>query len=224
MLRYLFFSLVTMILSVVMLSVVFAASPKASLEADSIRVLIFGDSLVAGYGLPPGAGFPNQLQAALNANGKTVDIINGGISGDTSAGGASRIAWSLDDEPDAVVVVLGGNDALRGLPPHDLHRNLDAILLEIQTRGIPVLLAGMRAPANLGRDYGKAFDEAFLGAVDRASSRQAQVLFYPFFLDGVALEPTLNQDDGIHPNIAGVAVIVERIRPLVDELLTLAGR
>lgn len=192
-----------------------------SAQAAPVRLLVFGDSLVAGYGLPPGVAFPDQLGAALAQDGQAVEIINGGISGDTTAGGASRVGWSLADQPDAVIVVLGGNDALRGLPPRDMERNLGVILTAIQGKNIPVLLAGMHAPANLGMDYGKAFDAAFLAAVAEARTRPAPVLFYPFFLDGVALDPELNQDDGIHPNASGVAVIVERIRPKVNELLAL---
>lgn len=199
-----------------------ALIPAAYAETASGRLLIFGDSLVAGYGLPPGESFPDKLQESLNQDGIEVQVINGGVSGDTSAGGASRIAWSLADKPSAVVVVLGGNDALRGLPPDDLERNLDSILRAIQTEGIPVLLAGMQAPANLGIEYGKAFNAAFMAAMDKARERQSPVLFYPFFLDGVALEPRLNQGDGIHPNEQGVAVIVGRIRPTIDALLALA--
>ncbi|MCE2516738.1 MAG: arylesterase [Alphaproteobacteria bacterium] len=193
-----------------------------SAQAEPLRLLVFGDSLVAGYGLPQGVAFPDQLGADLARDGRHVDIINGGISGDTTAGGASRVGWSLADQPDAVIVVLGGNDALRGLPPQDMERNLGTILSAIQDKNIPVLLAGMHAPANLGLDYGKMFDAAFMSAVKAAQTRPAPVLFYPFFLDGVALEPELNQDDGIHPNTDGVAVIVQRIRPMVDQLLALA--
>jgi acyl-CoA thioesterase-1 len=222
--RYLFFNLMVSLMATIAFLFAQVSAQASSAEAATTRLLIFGDSLVAGYGLPPETGFPEQLQAALNADGVMVDVINGGISGDTTAGGASRIAWSLEDAPDAVVVVLGGNDALRGLPPDDLERNLDAILLEVQDRGIPVLLAGMRAPANLGPDYEKAFNTAFLTAVDTASGHSTPMLFYPFFLDGVALEPTLNQNDGIHPNIEGVAIIVEKIRPMVDKLLMLAAK
>lgn len=188
-------------------------------HADPLRLLVFGDSLVAGYGLPQGVAFPDQLRDQLVADGIEIDVINGGISGDTTAGGASRIAWSLADNPDAVMVVLGGNDALRGLPASDMEKNLDVILSAIQDKGIPVLLAGMHAPSNLGLAYGKSFDAAFLAAVERGQSRPAPIVFYPFFLEGVALEPLLNQYDGIHPNIEGVEVIVRNIRPAVGQLL-----
>ena len=184
-----------------------------------ITVLIFGDSLVAGYGLPQGVAFPDQLARSLEKDGVNVAVINGGISGDTTAGGASRIDWSLSDKPDAVMVVLGGNDALRGLAPDDMERNLDQIIAAVQARGIPMILAGMHAPANMGGQYGADFDQAFLNAVANSKARSPEVMFYPFFLDGVALEPALNQNDGIHPNEDGVGVIVERIRPMVDALL-----
>ncbi len=190
-------------------------------ETAPTRLLIFGDSLVAGYGLPQGVAFPDQLQASLNADGHMVEVINGGISGDTTAGGASRIDWSLADVPDAVVVVLGGNDALRGLAANDMEANLDAIIAAIGGRDLPMILAGMHAPANMGGSYGKAFDQAFINAAATAKAQDVTLLFYPFFLDGVALDPNLNQQDGIHPNEKGVAVIVHRIRPMIDELLRL---
>ena len=195
-------------------------------HAEPLRLLVFGDSLVAGYGLPQGVAFPDQLRDQLVADGIEIEVINGGISGDTTAGGASRIAWSLVDNPDAVIVVLGGNDALRGLPASDMEKNLNIILSAIQDKGIPVLLAGMHAPSNLGLDYAKSFDAAFLSAVslgvERGQARQTPIVFYPFFLEGVALEPLLNQYDGIHPNIEGVGVIVRNIRPAVDQLLEYA--
>lgn len=193
--------------------------------AEPLKLLVFGDSLVAGYGLPQGVAFPDQLGASLESDGQNVTIINGGISGDTTAGGASRIDWALANEPtpDAVIVVLGGNDALRGLSPQDMERNLEQIIRVIQVKKIPLLLTGMRAPANMGASYGRAFDTAFLNVVEQSRSIDSPLIFYPFFLDGVALNPSLNQDDGIHPNRAGVAVIVERIRPMVDTLLDIAN-
>ena len=195
----------------------------AHAASSSVTLLVFGDSLVAGYGLPQGVAFPDQLGKSLEHDGVEVTIINGGISGDTTAGGASRIDWSLADKPDAVIVVLGGNDALRGLAPEDMERNLDRIITAVQTRGIPMMLAGMHAPANMGGQYGAEFDQAFLNAVSKSKARSPEVMFYPFFLDGVALDPALNQNDGIHPNEDGVGVIVERIRPMVDDLLTRAS-
>lgn len=221
--RYLFSSLRKMVHSIALLIALPILLVNAA-HAEPQRLLIFGDSLVAGYGLDQGVAFPDQLAAALRQDGYDLNVINGGISGDTSAGGASRIAWSLSDKPDAVVVVLGGNDALRGLPPQDMERNLTQILTAVQDEGLPVLLAGMHAPANMGMDYGKAFDAAFIAAVDTAKSRKPDVIFYPFFLDGVALVTELNQNDGIHPNENGVGVIVERITPFVKDLLALADK
>ena len=196
-----------------------AAQANDSGNAAMVRLLVFGDSLVAGYGLPQGEDFPTRLDAALKARGHLVETLNGGVSGDTSAGGASRIDWALADNPDAVLVVLGGNDALRGLPPEAMAGNLDTILMTIQSRGMKVMLAGMKAPTNLGASYGADFDAAFANVMRKAEAR-GEVLFYPFFLEGVALEPRLNQDDGIHPNEAGVAVIVENILPHVEKLIT----
>jgi acyl-CoA thioesterase-1 len=169
---------------------------------------------VHGYGLPAGATFPEQLEAALRARGFTVEVINGGNSGDTTAAARARLAWTTSPRPDAALVELGANDGLRGLDPAATYDNLDAILRGLAAQGIPVLLAGMLAPPNMGAEYAAEFDAVFprLG-------EQHGVAVYPFFLDGVALHPELNQADGIHPNEAGVAVIVERILPSVIRLL-----
>ena len=204
-----------------LLMLLISAAAHASDRGDgaTVRLLVFGDSLVAGYGLPQGEDFPTRLGLALRARGHLVETLNGGVSGDTSAGGVSRIDWALADNPDAVLVVLGGNDALRGLPPESMAANLDTILTAIQLRGMKVMLAGMKAPTNMGESYGADFDAAFSDIVGKAAAR-GEVLFYPFFLEGVALEPRLNQDDGIHPNEAGVAVIVENILPHVEKLIT----
>ena len=211
-------------------AVLVLANPSWAAQPQTL--LVFGDSLVAGYGLEAGQSFPDALQRRLRAGGRAVDVVNGGISGDTTAGGASRIGWALADLPDAVVVVLGGNDALRGLPPRAMEDNLDAIMAAIQDQGLPLLLAGMKAPANMGPDYGREFDLAFANALERARRRTAssgsgaggKVLFYPFFLDGVALEPELNQGDGIHPNPDGIAEITGRILPFVERLLDAAAK
>ena len=205
---------------------------KLAAAAQPQTLLVFGDSLVAGYGLAAGQSFPDALQRSLAAGGRTIAVVNGGVSGDTTAGGASRIAWALEDRPDAVVVVLGGNDALRGLPPGAMEGNLDAVMAAIQERGLPLLLAGMKAPSNMGPGYGREFDTAFGNAVEKARARAAAagaaadetVIFYPFFLDGVALEPELNLGDGIHPNKEGVAEITRRILPYVERLLDAAAR
>ena len=183
--------------------------------AKETRLLAFGDSLTSGWGLAARDAFPAQLERALHAAGrKTVRVIASGVAGDTSAGGRARLAWSLADRPDAAIVELGANDGLRGIDPASTYGNLDAILAELKRRGIPVLLAGMYAPPNLGSEYGEAFNAIY----PRLAERHGVVL-YPFFLEGVAVEPALNQPDGIHPNAEGVAVIVERILPYVMRVL-----
>jgi len=198
--------------------------PAGAWGDQPLRLMIFGDSLVAGYGLDLSEAFPARLEGALNGKGHDVVVINAGVSGDTTAGGLSRIDWALGDDPDAVMVVLGGNDALRGLPPEAMRANLDQILARIQARGLPVLLAGMKAPLNMGPEYGADFDAAFRDALADAETRGGVVLFTPFFLDGVALDPELNQADGIHPNPAGVAEIIRRLSPVIEELIRAARK
>jgi len=196
-----------------------AAAPSAA--AEPVRLLAFGDSLTHGYGLPSGETFPEQLEAALRADGLEVTVINAGNSGDTTAGGRARLDWALADDPDAVILELGANDGLRGLDPAATYDNLDAILARLQEAELPVLIAGMLAPPNLGREYTDAFN-----AVYPRLARKYGAPLYPFFLDGVAMEPALNQADGIHPNAEGVAEIVARITPHVVRLLeakSLAG-
>ena len=182
--------------------------------ADPIRVLVLGDSLTAGYGLPAEAAFPVRLEAALRAEGIDAVVLNGGVSGDTTAGGRARLDWALADDPDAAIVELGANDAMRGIKPTAVYNNLDAILTHLKAAGIEVLLAGMYAPPNLGREYGDAFY-----AVYTRLAAAHEVDFYPFFLDGVAARPWLNQNDFIHPNAEGVDVIVDRILPDVVDLI-----
>lgn len=180
-------------------------------------ILALGDSLTHGYGLPDAEIFPVQLEKALAAAGVTAKVINAGVSGDTTAGGLARLDWALGDPaapPDLVIVELGANDALRALDPAEAEANLDAILTRLHEKGIKALLAGMLAPPNLGKDYGASFDALYPRLAEKH-----QVPFYPFFLDGVATIPALNQADGMHPNGAGVAVIVEKITPLVIEAL-----
>ena len=184
-------------------------------ERQPIKLLALGDSLTAGYGLPSGEGFVPQLQMTLRARGRQVVVQDAGVSGDTSAGGLSRLDWALAEAPDAAMVELGGNDGLRGLPPATTRANLAAILDRLASKGLPVLLAGMLAPPNLGAEYGREFAAVFR---DLAEARPA-VIFYPFFLDGVASAPGLNQPDGIHPNAAGVGVIVARLLPALETLL-----
>lgn len=182
-------------------------------RADTIEIVALGDSLTAGYGLQPGEGFPDQLEAALKAEGLDVKVVDAGVSGDTSSGGLARLDWSVGDSADAVIVELGGNDALRGINPELMRDNLTAILDRLEERGLPVLLAGMLAPGNMGEDYRSAFTAVF----DDLSQRD--VVYYPFFLAGVAGDPALNRDDGIHPTAEGIAIIVEKILPKVRELV-----
>jgi acyl-CoA thioesterase-1 len=179
-----------------------------------VRILALGDSLTAGYGLARPEGFVAQLQAALRAKGVPATVIDAGVSGDTTAGGRARLDWALADRPDAAIVALGGNDLLRGLDPAGTYANLNDILTRLKARNIPVLLAGMLAPRNLGQEFVTGFEGAY-----QRLAREHDVVFYPFFLDGVAGEAALNQPDGIHPNGRGVAVMVERIMPSVEALL-----
>jgi acyl-CoA thioesterase-1 len=193
-------------------------SLPAPAAADPIRLLALGDSLTAGYGLPEADGFTQRLAAALADAGLEVEVINAGVSGDTSAGGRERLAWSLADAPDLVLVELGANDGLRGIDPAATRANLDAILAELASRRLPVVLAGMYAPPNLGREYGEAFNAIY---PELAEAHGA--ILYPFFLEDVATVAALNQDDGIHPNRAGVDVIVGKILPYVVEAIARLG-
>ena len=196
----------------VIVALTFATAAAAS--AEGTRLMAFGDSLVHGYGLAEDDTFPAQLQAALEQQGHAVEVLNAGNSGDTTAAGLARLDWALADRPDAVIVVLGANDGLRGLEPRQTYGNLTAILERLEADGLPVLLAGMLAPRNLGAAYVEEFDGVF-----QRLSDERDVVFYPFFLDGVAAQTELNLGDGIHPNKDGVAEIVTRIMPSVESLL-----
>jgi acyl-CoA thioesterase-1 len=199
------------------LSVFLATAGSAS--AVQLRLVVLGDSLSAGYGLGPGEGFTDQLQKALAAKGLDVTVVNAGVSGDTAAGGLARLDWSVDPDAEAVIVELGANDMLRGFDPDQPRQALDAILTRLGERKLPVLLAGMRAAPNLGPDYAKRFDGLY---PDLAAKHGA--MLYPFFLDGVAAEQDLLLADGMHPNAAGIAVIVEKILPAVEDLVAQAKR
>jgi acyl-CoA thioesterase-1 len=216
--RWFFNATARRMLAFLALLTVLIAQPSPGEAAAPVRILAFGDSLTAGYGLPEPQGFTAQLERALRDAGFGVEVINGGVSGDTSAGGRARIDWALADKPDLVVVGLGANDALRGLDPAVTRANLDAILGTLKQRGIPALLVGMYAPPNLGRDYGERFK-----AIYPDLARKYDVPLYPFFLEGVALDPKLNQGDGMHPNAQGVAVMVRGILPYVTPLLARQG-
>ncbi len=188
-----------------------SADPRAPL------IWAFGDSLTAGYGLPPAQGFPAQLQAELRRQGVAATVRNGGVAGDTAAQGRARLRWGLRGlkaRPDLVIVELGANDMLRGLPVAQAQANLDRILTELRARNIPVLLAGMRAAPNMGGDYARAFEGMY-----PALAKKHRVALYPFFLDGVAGQRGLFQADGLHPDSRGVAIIVRRIVPAVRRAL-----
>jgi acyl-CoA thioesterase I len=179
-------------------------------NASACRLAVLGDSLAAGYGVAEQEAFPVRLEAALRLRGADCTVLNAGVSGDTSAGGAARLDWVLADQPTDLLVELGGNDALRGLPVDQLRANLEQIVVGAQARGVRVLLAGMLAPPNLGREYGDAFRQAYQDVADAHG-----IAFYPFFLDGAVLQDGLMQADGIHPNSRGVEVIVQRIMPWI---------
>jgi len=179
------------------------------------RILALGDSLTAGFGLSPQQAFPVRLQAKLAAAGMETQVVNGGVSGDTSAGGLARLDWALADHPDLVLVELGANDALRGIDPRLTYANLDKILTRIKAAGAKAVLLGMRAPPNWGGAYQTQFDAIF---PDLAAKHH--VPLYPFFLDGVALDPALNQSDGLHPTAQGADIIAGRVAPLVVRVLT----
>ena len=191
--------------------VALGCTSRAAHAADAPKLLCLGDSLTAGYGLPPGQGFVPQLQAALGAKAKLLDA---GVSGDTTAGGLARLDWALGDRPQAAIVELGGNDGLRGLAPAQTEANLKGILAKLGA--MPVLLSGMLAPPNLGAEYGRDFAASFR----RVAAAHPAALFDPFFLEGVAGNPALNQADGIHPNAEGVRLLVRRLLPLVETLLS----
>jgi acyl-CoA thioesterase-1 len=199
---------------IVAVAVVMPAAAQPAGAARPLKIVAFGDSLTAGFGLPADAAFPARLQLALVRQGLAVEVANAGVSGDTAADGLARLDWSVPDDADAVIVELGANDALRGIDPKLTRAALDTILQRLAARRLPVLLAGMRAPPNMGADFTKAFDAIY---PDLAGGYG--VLFYPFFLDGVAAERGLNQGDGVHPTAAGVDVIVARLLPQVEELI-----
>lgn len=182
--------------------------------AEPLRILALGDSLTAGYGVAAADAFPVQLERALKAQGYDVAVLNAGVSGDTTAGGKARLDWALADKPQIAIVELGANDGLRGLEPKVAEANLDAILARLRAEKIRVLLTGMRALPNLGQPYDVEFSAIYPRLADKH-----KVALYPFFLDGVAREPRLNQPDGLHPNRDGVAEIVRRILPAVKAVL-----
>ena len=209
---------ITVLVAIILAAGQSKAEQTVLFEQKPLRLLMLGDSLVQGYGLLQGEELPAQLQDALHAaepaGRADIEIINAGVSGDTSAGGVARIDWLLADDPAGVIIVLGGNDGMRGIDPAETQRNLDRLLARLGAVGIPVLLTGMLAPPNLGADYSAQFNPLF-----QMLAYKHQVLFYPFILQDVVTLPELNQSDGIHPNAAGVAVIVRNLLPLVQKLI-----
>ena len=199
------------------LSLAWSATAVSHVVAAPIRLLVLGDSLASGYGLPTDQGFQAQLAAALHAHGDNVRLVDAAVSGDTTAGGLARLDWALGDGADAAIVELGANDGLRGIDPAVMQANLAAILDKLAARHIPVLLCGMYAPPNMGPDYAARFRAVFA-----ALGRRAGVMLEPFFLEGVAEQPDLVQPDGLHPNAAGVAKEVVQILPYVQKLLAMA--
>ncbi len=200
-----------------LLSMVAVALAPAAASSDSpMRVVALGDSLTAGYGLQPGEDFVSKLEAALIAEGVSVAIENAGVSGDTSAGGLSRVDWAIagDEKPRLVIVALGANDLLRGIDPKSTKENLSGILKKLKEQEIPAVLVGMKSPTNLGPMFQSRFDKLY-----PALAKEYDVPLYPFFLEGVAMNAKLNQDDGIHPNVEGVDLIVSNILPTVRKAL-----
>ena len=202
-------------LAALLLFLVSSLAAATPVMAAPIKILALGTSLTQGFGLPPGTELTALLEARLKARHIDAKVINAGVSGDTTAGGLSRLDWSLSDHPDAAIVELGGNDALRGLPPEETEKNLSAILGRLKTQHIPVLLLGMMAPRNFGPEYAAQFD-----AIYPRLAKRFDTLFYPFVLNGVAMQAKLNRADGIHPNPEGEKVVAERIFP---DVLTLVG-
>jgi len=191
-----------------------ATLPKSEAKEQETVIVALGDSLTAGLGLPQSESFPAKLEAALKAQGRKVTVVNAGVSGDTVSAALDRLDWALPPNTSAVIVELGGNDALQGLPPAEIEASLAKIIERVKAKGLPVLIAGMESPRNMGKDYVDQFHAIYPDLTERYGA-----VLYPFFLDGVALDPALMQEDGIHPNAKGVERIVQGILPKVDELL-----
>jgi acyl-CoA thioesterase-1 len=202
------------ILALIVTLAAFTITPAASVRAEPLQVVGFGDSLMAGFGLGPGEGFTDRLQAALQGKGHDVAVANAGVSGDTTSGGLARLDWSVPDGTRLVILELGANDMLRGVDPALVEQNLDAMLSRLKSRGIPVVLAGMVAAPNLGHAYGEQF-----GAIYPTLAAKYGATLYPFFLDGVAGDKSMQLEDGMHPNAAGVERMVERFLPTMEKAL-----
>ncbi|OKH87600.1 hypothetical protein LF95_12565 [Thalassospira sp. TSL5-1] len=190
------------------------SSGKSDAQPSDPTIVLFGDSLIAGYGLPEQDGFAPNLAASLKKAGVSARVINSGVSGDTTAAGLARLDWAMVDKPDLVVLELGANDALRGVEPAQTRKNLEQIIQKLQAQKTAILLVGMMAPPNMGKEYGQEFN-----AIYPDLAQKYDLPLYPFFLDGVAANPSLNQQDGMHPNAKGVDVIVEKITPAILDAL-----
>jgi len=193
------------------LSLAMTIALSATARAESVSLVGFGDSLMAGFQLPPEDAFPARLEKALRDKGLDVTIANAGVSGDTTSGGLARIDWSVPDGTKGVILELGANDALRGIPPEETRKNLAAMITRLKERGIAVLLAGMLAPPNMGAEYASRFNPIF-----PELAKEHNLVFYPFFLDGVVTEADLKLEDGMHPNGDGIGIMVERFLPTAE--------
>ena len=198
----------------VFLALMMTIALSSTARAETISLVGFGDSLMAGYQLPPQDAFPARLEKALKEKGLDVTIANAGVSGDTSSGGLARIDWSVPDGTKGVILELGANDALRGIPPEVTRKNIETMITRLKDRGIAVLLAGMRAPPNMGADDAARFDPIY-----PELARKYGLELYPFFLDGVVTEAKLKLEDGMHPNGDGIGVMVEKALPVVERFL-----
>lgn len=198
----------------VFLALMMTIALSSTVRAETISLVGFGDSLMAGYQLPPQDAFPARLEKALKEKGLDVTIANAGVSGDTSSGGLARIDWSVPDGTKGVILELGANDALRGIPPEATRKNIEAMITRLKDRGIAVLLAGMMAPPNMGADYAARFNPIFPELAEKYGLE-----LYPFFLDGVVTEAKLKLEDGIHPNGDGIGVMVEKALPVVERFV-----
>jgi acyl-CoA thioesterase I len=202
------------VILICLICLILPGNALAETRTGTLRLLVLGDSLTSGHGLPAAQSFPNQLEAVLRARGHKLRVINGGVSGDTSAGGLARLDWTMMENPHGVIVELGANDGFRGMKPRTIRKNISAILDRLRSRKTPAMVVGMKAPRNMGKSYVQEFDRLY-----PSLAKEYGVVFYPFFLEGVALVPALNQKDGIHPNASGVAHIVRGILPMVETLL-----
>ncbi len=199
----------------ILMTLLLLAGLAANAQARTLKIIAFGDSIMAGYQLAPEDAFPAQLERALKDKGYDVLLTNASVSGDTSADGLSRLDWSIPDGTDGVILELGANDALRGLSPAETRENLVAIIERLRQRSIPVLLSGMRAPPNMGSDYAARFDPIYPELAKRYN-----LTFYPLMVEAYVLDPSLKISDGLHPNPQGVAAMTKAFLPIMEKFLT----